>query len=392
MKLLSASLIFALLPASPLFPSNLKVTFISVGAGDSALIETPSGQHILLDGGDKDQGTDTVIPLLISKGIRHLDKIILSNNDSDHYSGIEDILKNSAFTVGTFYHSEPFGVVTPSATVLQAQSAGRCSQIVELSTDATPTLDFGSELTVQVLKGALVAPGTTDSRNANSNIIKVTYNQISFLFTGDADDRAMSNVIANRSPYLKSTVMKVPHHASANLPTVGASSSFLGIVKPEIGVVSVGASSFGLPDPETLNLYRNEGISIYRTDRSGNITIETNGVSYSVATSLKESGQKSAQEITHTHVYPNPVRNQSGTIVYHLDEAADSVQVKILTLSGDLVRNLEGAANRGKNFVGWDLKNQSGESVASGLYIALIEAKSGSSTVYDKTRFAVIKK
>lgn len=381
-----------LLSVSQIFSAHLKVTFISVGQGDSALIETPSEQNILIDGGDKDQGTDTIIPVLVSKGIRRIDKMIISNNDSDHYSGFIDILNNSAFTVGTFYHSETFSVVPISATVIQAQTAGRCGQIVELSTNTTPTLDFGNELTVNVLKSALVTPGTTDSRNANSNIIKITYNQISFLFTGDSDDRAIRNVTANQSSYLRSTIIKVPHHASANLPTPSATTLLISYVKPEIAVVSVSGSSFGLPDQETINLYSNNGAKIYRTDRSGNITVETNGISYAISTSLKDSDQNNAGTISNVHLYPNPVKNQSATIVYTLNGKADSVKVKIFTLSGELIQNLEGSSNSGNNFIHWNVKNQDGNTLASGLYVVLIEAKTGASVIYEKSRFSVIKK
>ena len=83
---------------------TLEVTFINVGHGDSTLIETPAGQKIMIDGGDKDQGSDTLAPFLLEKGIRRIDKMIVSNNDSDHYQGFTDLLADGRFTVGTLYH------------------------------------------------------------------------------------------------------------------------------------------------------------------------------------------------------------------------------------------------------------------------------------------------
>ncbi len=374
---------------------TLEVTFINVGHGDSTLIETPAGQKIMIDGGDKDQGSDTLAPFLLEKGIRRIDKMIVSNNDSDHYQGFTDLLADGRFTVGTLYHSEPFaGADFPAAlsnAVNAAITAGRLGGKVELTTATSPTLDFGAGVTAELFKAAIVAPGTADSRNANSNVIKLTFNRISFLFTGDSDNRSLTNIMTHKGTALQSTVLKVPHHASANLPTAAVSGAFADMVKPKLAVVSVGGTSFGLPDPETLKVYSDRSIRLLRTNQRGNISVKTNGVSYSVSTSLTDSATTAAGSVSDVHVYPNPVKGGSGTVAYTLDGKADSVKVRIHTLSGDLARELDGTGASGSNFVAWDGNNQEGRSAASGLYWVTVEARSGNSSATERSRFAVIR-
>lgn len=73
-----------------IIPSNLKISFIDVGQGDSTLIITPNHKTILIDGGGSevnenyDVGKNTLIPYLLDRGITKLDYIFISHYDSDH--------------------------------------------------------------------------------------------------------------------------------------------------------------------------------------------------------------------------------------------------------------------------------------------------------------------
>lgn len=368
---------------------------INVGQGDSTLIETPSDQNILIDGGESDQGTDKVIPILQSRGIKAIQKMILTHNHSDHYNGLAEILNSGLFSVGTFYHSEPFANLNSiiGNAVNAAIAAGRLSQVVQLTTTATPTLDFGPELTVKVLHAMFVQncpAGDNHCINDNSIVLKLTYNQISFLFTGDIEINGSTMVIKNFGSLLPSTIIKVPHHGSNT--GLNFAVNFPGRVNAKIGTVSAAGGSFGLPDPDMIAAYESAGTKMFRTDKNGNITFTTDGVTFSVATSVVDSAVKGTKKISNLHLYPNPIKNVSGTISYSLDGKADSAKAKIFTLAGELVRDLDGTADEGNNFIRWDGKNRDGEEVASGLYVVTIEAKIGAASVFEKSRFAVVKK
>ena len=90
----------------------------------------------------------------------------------------------------------------------------------------------------------------------------------------------------------------------------------------------------------------------------------------------------------HVTNYPNPFHppQQSTTIAYKLSDMA-SVTLRIFTLSGDLVlrktfdRGATGGV-QGLNEYTWDGKNGKGQVVASGGYIALIEAEANGATLH----------
>jgi competence protein ComEC len=73
----------------------------------------------------------------------------------------------------------------------------------------------------------------------------------------------------------------VPHHGSGS----SSSEAFVKALSPQVAVVSVGRSNpFGHPAPAVLDRYRAAGAEVFRTDRDGAVTIETNGRSLNVRT------------------------------------------------------------------------------------------------------------
>lgn len=120
--------------------------------------------------------------------------------------------------------------------------------------------------------------GTTNSDNNDASIVlKLAYNNISFLLTGDADTGKESEIMSKYN--VKSTILKAGHHGS----DTSSSEAFLKAVKPEVTILSYGKNNqYGHPHKavvDRLNLFKS---SIYHT-LSGTITVKTNGTSYSVS-------------------------------------------------------------------------------------------------------------
>lgn len=128
-------------------------------------------------------------------------------------------------------------------------------------------------------------PTTPSTKNLNdvSIVAKVNYNQVSFLFTGDAETGAEEEMIS-RGANLRSTVLKVGHHGSRT----STSPAFLGVVSPAVAVIMLGADNkYGHPHPETLNQLAAAGVEVYRTDLHGTIIIATDGEKIRIQTEKK---------------------------------------------------------------------------------------------------------
>jgi competence protein ComEC len=87
---------------------GLACTFVSVGHGTSAIIELPDGKTLLYDAGRMGShvaGARAIAATLWSRRISHLDAVVVSHADADHYNALPDLLEQ--FSVGVIY-------VTPS--------------------------------------------------------------------------------------------------------------------------------------------------------------------------------------------------------------------------------------------------------------------------------------
>jgi len=117
--------------------------------------------------------------------------------------------------------------------------------------------------------------------NNNSVVMKLTYGEVSFLFTADIEKEAEELLDKKYDSRLKSTILKVPHQGSKTSSTL----KFLKKVSPECAIISVGARNpFGHPHSEVFKRYQNLEIKVYRTDKNGAITVTTDGKDYWIRT------------------------------------------------------------------------------------------------------------
>ena len=88
------SLLFllALLTASAQ-AADLTVTFVSCGQGDAALIVSPTGKTVLVDGGPP-EGTERLLQVLKKRQVSSIDLVILSHPHLDHLGGLGQVAKS----------------------------------------------------------------------------------------------------------------------------------------------------------------------------------------------------------------------------------------------------------------------------------------------------------
>jgi len=245
---------------------KLEVHFIDVGQGDSILIKTPS-KNILIDGGDR--GT-TALNYIRNQGVNSLDYIISTHPHADHIGGLINVIQ-----------SIPVGEVIDPAVPHTTKTFEDYITLIDQKdiwfTEGRSgmTFDIGGGANMQILHPT--APSQSDLNNA-SIVIKLTFGNVSFLFAGDAEGSAESQIL-NRGNDLNSTILKVGHHGSKTSST----QAFLNAVKPEVAVIMCSKNnSYGHPHEETLSKLSAGNAEIYRTDLHGNIVIITDGQTYSI--------------------------------------------------------------------------------------------------------------
>ncbi|GGH17474.1 MBL fold metallo-hydrolase [Paenibacillus segetis] len=251
---------------------TLQVYYLDVAQGDSTLIRTPKGQYILIDGGNNNQGKN-VVKYLKGLGVKKLDVMIATHPDADHIGGLDDALK--AFDVQVIYAPKVSHTTDTFKDFLTAvKTEGRTIK----------TAKAGVSLTIDGVDASFLAPVNdyADDLNAWSAVLKITYKDTSFLFTGDAESKSENDMLADGVD-LKADVLKVGHHGSKT----STSKAFIDAVKPNYAIISVGKNSYGHPDSGILGRLNNVNAVTYRTDKQGTITAISDGSKITFVTTKK---------------------------------------------------------------------------------------------------------
>ena len=252
---------------------TVRLTFLDVGQGDAALVETADGRAMLIDGGaasDRyDMGRMVVAPVLWDRGIRRLDLVVASHPQQDHVGGLAFVVDK--FEVGEFWTN---GVSRDVAFLRRLEEVIVARGVpVRAVSSAEPGVSFGGCL-VHVLNPVLssgfrVAPNDGKHVNNQSVVIRLQCGKAFFLFTGDVEREAEIG-LSTGGKKLEATVLKVPHHGAKG----SVYEPFLEAVKPRVAIVSVGrANAYRHPSSVMLETYAGLGIPILRTDLHGAITV-----------------------------------------------------------------------------------------------------------------------
>lgn len=254
----------------------LKVTFLDVGQGDSALIETPNHKNILIDGGgypsyqgeERKISEKVLLPALQAKRIRKLDLAIVSHPHDDHIKGIEELVGNIPIDALGIYDME-------NEYLKRIKSLAVKNGVQILNLKAGNTFNIGSNITLEVLSPLekfSIEDEQKDINNA-SLVLKMEYQSSSFLFTGDIEQKIEKQLVTHKKD-IEADVLKVPHHGS----DTSSSKEFIKEVSPDICVISLGENNtFGHPSLDTIETLENITPYIYRTDREGAVEVSTNG-------------------------------------------------------------------------------------------------------------------
>jgi len=263
-------------------PSNdLRVTFIDVGQGASALIEAPCGVVIMVDAGGElpfygepgELGERVLLPLLRQERIDRIDLAVITHPHEDHFGGFIPLV--GAVEIGTFLVSPVSGGSVYYEELLEKAEA---EGIPILETRDGEIWNCGSGLVLDIYgpPGRLLS-GTGCDLNNNSIVFRLVYGDIRMLLTGDIEDAAVSDLF-KRNVDLEAEVLQVPHHGGymAQMP------EFLEQVRPRLAVIQVGNNPFGHPHPFIIATLEEAGVQVFRNDQHGAVIIETDGIELDV--------------------------------------------------------------------------------------------------------------
>lgn len=250
---------------------DFAVHYIDVGQGDCSLIVC-DGKTMLIDAGENGHEED-VINYLRSQSIEKLDYIIASHQHSDHIGGLSEVI--AEFGADTLIMPRLTKAQTPTNSTYTAfLKAIKSSDMKVLSSKAGDVYHLGSA-TFEIY-----GPVTDDAEDINnmSIIMKVTYGDNTFMFTGDAEREEELEVI-DTGAELDCDVLKVGHHGSKT----SSCKEFLAEVTPEICVIQVGENNdYGHPHSAPLKRLKGYTEEIYRNDICGDIVIYSDGSSLTV--------------------------------------------------------------------------------------------------------------
>lgn len=255
------------------------VSFIDVGQGDCTLIRS-GNKSILIDCGES-ENSDIVIGFLNYAGVRKLDMVIVSHPHSDHYGGMEAIIKKFKTDLVLMPEVDEADI---SDYLMYARFMNTISErgIECRAPIIGETFDLPNGAFLQML-----SPIRTDYENLNDCSITTRYvhGENSFLFTGDIGFEAEYDIIDSGAD-IDVDVLKVGHHGSGS----STSEEFLHYVTPETAVFMVAKNNrYGHPKREVLERLARAGCDeTYSTAHNGNIVFVSDGASLEKYTEQQE--------------------------------------------------------------------------------------------------------
>jgi competence protein ComEC len=259
------------------WPGQLELTAIDVGQGDSLLVILPDGRRLLVDGGgipafgnrqaaQLDIGEDVVAPYLWERGLRRLDVVALSHAHEDHIGGLPALVRD-------FHPRELWTGATPESpdwNKLRREARAAGIRIVPMETGRR--FAYGGADMEVLAPFADYLPAETPKNN-DSLVLRLRYGQRSFLLSGDIE-KPIERRMLDGNEVAPVDVLKVAHHGSHTSSTA----EFLNASAPLFAIISVGLeNSYGHPHRDVLERLAQRGVTVYRTDVDGAVTIRTDG-------------------------------------------------------------------------------------------------------------------
>jgi len=246
--------------------NDLKVVFLDVGQGDAILIETKSGNQVLIDGGPNDQVLRELSKFMPFSD-KSIDMIIATHPDSDHIGGLVSVIRR--FQNEIYLES---GAKSDTFVYRSLENALQESEPERIIARKGMIFDLGDNVILKILFPDRDASGLES--NTASIVAQIEYDQTTFMLTGDSPvsiEKYLASIFGSR---LKSDVLKAGHHGSKT----SSSEVFLGFASPTFAVISAGEKNrYGHPHKEVIERFQNLETEILSTAKLGSIIFVSDG-------------------------------------------------------------------------------------------------------------------
>lgn len=245
--------------------SGLIVHYIDVGQGDCILIQS-STKNMIIDSGPS-ESYNSLNKYLKQLHIKKIDYLIATHPHEDHIGNMDKLIDD--YDVKCFLAPKVLSNTSYFNDMIKALRK-KHMVIHTLNNKSKYNIDLGNDITTDV-----IAPINTsyDKTNNYSVVLRIQYRNTSFLFTGDAEKESEDEILQSNTD-INSDVLKVGHHGSST----STSEEFLNKVNPKIAVISVGLNNtYNHPSNTTISKLINHKCKIYRTDKDGSISLQSDG-------------------------------------------------------------------------------------------------------------------
>ncbi|MBO3327726.1 ComEC/Rec2 family competence protein [Clostridium perfringens] len=246
--------------------SKLMISYMDVGQGDAAYIKV-NRNDILIDAGPRSNSKE-LLEQLKAKNIDDFELVIATHPHEDHIGGMVDVFKE--YEVKSFYSPKITHTTKTYENLVKA-----------VKDEGLKTKELKGGMVIDLGEGAkfeVFTPQKSEYEELNdySPIMKLSFGDTSYLFTGDAEKLAEEEALAKYKTSLDSDVIKFGHHGSSS----SSSNAFIEAVSPKYGIISCAKDNkYGHPHRETLDIIKKYNIKTFRTDTDGEIILTSDGKS-----------------------------------------------------------------------------------------------------------------
>ncbi len=246
--------------------NEVKSHYIDVGQGDSIFIELPNQETLLIDAGEREYA-EIVENYIKNLGYQEITYLVGTHPHSDHIGGLAYIIENIDIK----------NIYMPKATSTSNTYINLLETIKSIGLTINEAKQGVTILSANNLTIDIIGPVEEYSNlNDTSAVIKLTYGDTTFLFTGDAEKESEEDLVLD----FEVDVLKVGHHGS----DTSSSNYLVDSIDPIYAIISVGEDNkYNHPSPTVVNKWQNDNAKVYQTNLCGDITVTSNGKDLSIS-------------------------------------------------------------------------------------------------------------